>query len=349
MSAKSMRRAAYSLVRALSKSGVDVPLSVMLHALAACNGRTNWHVLLDQEQREDRKPGSALRSADIAYVRELLQTEAALDGQSRHLRRTMPQGLLERWNRTTPSPVDLLEALQAVTYSLKNWMEIADEEDKRDYDKAALQRAEALLSGQPLISPGALEDLLAAAHLVIDRWESGDLAEAVRELDALVSEIESLHSEAHEEGGTEQSAAEESRVVDCCDRCKTPFDADNPGTETGRCVCGAMVLPKYTPKIPGEVRSDDREFVAAFNAAEYFAAASDEKLAAMSRADFKPGSVMDEVAYWFETRSPSVRRVLSYVSFCTQEGREMGFEVVIEPQAARRWLEIHRPALVPSA
>jgi hypothetical protein len=35
-----------------------------------------------------------------------------------------------------------------------------------------------------------LEELLTAAHTVIDSWETGDLAEAVRELDSVTTAIE---------------------------------------------------------------------------------------------------------------------------------------------------------------
>lgn len=165
MRVKSVKRLAHSVVRSLKKRGHTVPLGVLLHALAAAGDQRSWHVALSREQRCNTQTLAALRN---------------------------------------------------VLSCLKNWVEIADEEDQRDYDYAAIELAERILAREGGSSqPGhraqpsqnrtlLLRDfaapvrellpaaLLEAARLVVARWERGDLAEAVRLLDAAIEEAEIL-------------------------------------------------------------------------------------------------------------------------------------------------------------
>jgi hypothetical protein len=165
MRVKSVKRLAHSVVRFLKKRGHTVPLGVLLHALAAAGDQRSWHVALSSEQRSNAQTLAALRN---------------------------------------------------VLRCLKNWVEIADEEDQRDYDYAAIEQAERILvrgggssqrghRAQPSQNGALLRRdfaapvrellpaaLLEAARLVVARWERGDLAEAVRLLDAAIEEAETL-------------------------------------------------------------------------------------------------------------------------------------------------------------
>jgi len=165
MRVKSVKRLAHSVVRSLKMRGYTVPLCVLLHALAAAGDQRSWHVALSQEQRSNTQTLSALRN---------------------------------------------------VLRCLKNWVEIADEEDQRDYDYDAIEQAERIVAregrasehvhlAQPsqegVLLPRDLAApvrellpaaLLEAARLVVARWERGDLAEAVRLLDAAIVETEIL-------------------------------------------------------------------------------------------------------------------------------------------------------------
>lgn len=53
--------------------------------------------------------------------------------------------LVVEMHRTLPTLIEAVKALAQVTACLGNWMEIANEEDKRDYDYEARDRALAVL------------------------------------------------------------------------------------------------------------------------------------------------------------------------------------------------------------
>lgn len=73
--------------------------------------------------------------------------------------------------------------LDAAPRSNRDWRELADEAF-RQRDTALLQRDNALANLGAVNA--RLATLRVAAGLVLARWESGDLAEAVRGLDAAV-------------------------------------------------------------------------------------------------------------------------------------------------------------------
>jgi hypothetical protein len=220
-------------------------------------------------------------------------------------------------------------------------MEIADDHDNREYDEVALERAEAVLSGAPKLPSESYQDLYVAARGVIDRWESGDLAEAVRELAAAVSEIDDSLERAPPDEDFEEQAVER------CDRCQAVFDASNPGTEIGRCVCGAIVLPRQASDseiIPVIIRSDDEEAdVVALNGAPWFASLTDRELSLTIGLRYQ---ARDVLAYWFESRAEPVKDLLAYAQAATKVGCEVGFEVEIDEKAADAWVKANRPHLL---
>ena len=61
-------------------------------------------------------------------------------------RRAAIAGARDKGNRRLIEALpELLSALDSVAWCLENWVELAPEEDRRDYDEAALEKARALL------------------------------------------------------------------------------------------------------------------------------------------------------------------------------------------------------------
>jgi hypothetical protein len=106
-----LKRIARRLGGALKASGHKLPHGVLLHALAACTGHVNWHVLAAGNRGAQ---AAALTAADLAYIHDLIASEDAFDLESRHLPDdSMPEGLLQRLigvptTEATPKPRVLL-------------------------------------------------------------------------------------------------------------------------------------------------------------------------------------------------------------------------------------------------
>ncbi len=140
MTKTKLKALASSIRKALQAKGHEVPQSVLLHAIAAAAGVTDWHVLTAALSRGEA--GSpVLTEEDRKYLFTLARTEQERSGAARHIERAAPQGLLDRLAKRAETP----------------FMRLID-----------------------------------AARLVLARWEHGDLAEAVRGLDAAVCGLEPL-------------------------------------------------------------------------------------------------------------------------------------------------------------
>ena len=99
-----MKKLAGSIGRVLSAKNYDVPQSVQLHGLAAAAGCTNGHVLA-AVKAAGVSAMSVLTAADLAYMRELVDAEEALEEESRHLSGvSAPQGLLFRLGTLPAEP-----------------------------------------------------------------------------------------------------------------------------------------------------------------------------------------------------------------------------------------------------
>lgn len=101
-------------------------------------------------------------------------------------------------------------------------------------------------------------------------------------------------------------------------------------------------------RIAAEVHSDDRVFEAHFDAAPWFATASDEEIEALALCGWGGDYAADEVALAMEEYNTDVERVLEYVHAIADRRDKKdvcGFECYVEAKDALAWLDTNRPAL----
>lgn len=102
--------------------------------------------------------------------------------------------------------------------------------------------------------------------------------------------------------------------------------------------------------IPAEAHTDDRAFSVQFDALRYFEAADDETLAALEVADFAHSYEADQVARDLASKHAELAALFVYLKQVNKNAWEtMGFEVVIDADAARAWLSENRPQVVDTA
>lgn len=100
------------------------------------------------------------------------------------------------------------------------------------------------------------------------------------------------------------------------------------------------------PAIKGTIRSDDGNESADFDALPWFQRASDAELVALARKDYGGDYEADEVAR--NTEDEGIARVLDYCAHDDDGNRitdPVGFEVHIDEEAARAWIDEYRPHL----
>lgn len=103
-----------------------------------------------------------------------------------------------------------------------------------------------------------------------------------------------------------------------------------------------ILLPneKSGPCISAEAHSDDRVFEVEFDAADWFAQASDEEITALAEIEWRGDREADEVAEYFTSNS-ELATLFDYVG---KKGN-IGFECSIDPDDAMAWVKQHRPEL----
>ena len=99
--------------------------------------------------------------------------------------------------------------------------------------------------------------------------------------------------------------------------------------------------------IPAEAHTDDRAFTVQFDALPYFASADNATLAALEVADFAHSYEADQVARELTTKYVELAALFVYLKQANKVAWEpIGFEVVIDADAARAWLTSHRPKVM---
>lgn len=95
------------------------------------------------------------------------------------------------------------------------------------------------------------------------------------------------------------------------------------------------------PAIAAEVHTDDRIYEVSFDAAPYFAQASDEDLRELHKCGWGCDYPADNVAHFMDAVSPEVGAMFAY----NARSRQPGFECNVEGDEAMTWLKQHRPVL----
>lgn len=100
-------------------------------------------------------------------------------------------------------------------------------------------------------------------------------------------------------------------------------------------------------QIPAEIHSDDRAVEVRFDALAWLEQASILELRDLAHCGFRGDYGSDAVGEWMSAHNAEVEGVFQYLSIIhkSRQGRDVGFEVSVEPLPALRWILEHRPAV----
>lgn len=102
------------------------------------------------------------------------------------------------------------------------------------------------------------------------------------------------------------------------------------------------VVPRI--RVCAEVHSDDYRVQAGFDAAPWFAQASDEAIVRLADAEWGTGEAADVVAEHFMKTHVRIAFMFDYLD-TFPEGAAIGFECSVDPDSAKDWLKQNRPGL----
>lgn len=98
--------------------------------------------------------------------------------------------------------------------------------------------------------------------------------------------------------------------------------------------------------IPAEAHTDDRAFSVHFDALPYFKTADNTTLAALEFTDFAHSYEADQVARDLASKHAELAALFVYLEQANKAAWEkIGFEVVIDADAAKAWLAVQRPQI----
>lgn len=108
---------------------------------------------------------------------------------------------------------------------------------------------------------------------------------------------------------------------------------------------GTIAPELLTPSIDAEVHDDGHQITAHFDAAAWFAQASEEDLWKLYSCGWARDYTADAVAEFYEDRDEGVKQMFELVRISQKTRNPVGFECCIESDQAMAWLEIHRKPL----
>lgn len=100
-----------------------------------------------------------------------------------------------------------------------------------------------------------------------------------------------------------------------------------------------------TPSIDAEAHDDGHQITAHFDAAAWFAQASDEALWGLYSCGWARDYQADAVAEFYEYRDDDVKKMFELVRISQNTRNPVGFECCVESDQAMAWLAIHRKPL----
>ncbi|WP_087864072.1 hypothetical protein [Comamonas thiooxydans] len=175
-----------------------------------------------------------------------------------------------------------------------------------------LQLTTERMDGQGIMGVGGI----AAVHAMAYHWhdhlmQGHDVGIALQDIDSLVESLQDL----------KQTIKERVRQHD-----------------------GQAMMPAVMTKLT----SDDGVAKAEFNAALWFYQASVEDLVELQQCGWNCDYPADAIAHFFEVKLNEVGNVFGHINRVNQDSfddRMTGFQVVVDAQAAKAWLAVHRPAV----
>lgn len=112
-------------------------------------------------------------------------------------------------------------------------------------------------------------------------------------------------------------------------------------------VPAAPAAELLTPSVRAKTFSDDYRFEVSFDAAAWFAQASDDEITGLKSIGWAGDEASDAVALHFESSNSDIADMLDYCR-ASQTGRMrdgVGFECKVDGDEALDWLKWHRPEL----
>ena len=99
--------------------------------------------------------------------------------------------------------------------------------------------------------------------------------------------------------------------------------------------------------IPAEAHTDDRNVVVAFDATTFFETVADDLIRELIEDGFAGGYGADAVAQELADETNELGRMFWYLEHTNERRAEpLGYEVSVDRDAAKHWLELHRPHLL---
>ena len=309
MKDQELRKLARGLGRALKAKHHAVPHSVLLHAIAAITGSTDWHVLTASAKAPKVKKATALNAPFIELggapltmnVLKRLENQGDIRAIIEIELNTIIDGNLESFlddlsERMTGSTAGLLDISYRVLHSGSS---------HRAAD-LALQVHQNLTDwkGEQLKAYG-LDALLEAANATLDDPQGLVLSEGSIAVEVSAAEV-------------------------CWEGMGVDADDEEP-----RAV-----------GIPAETHSDDRVFEVSFDAAPWFKSATDEEILKLANCGFGGDYPADEVSLFMAGINQEVKEMHNYVCRLQNTRRDCGFECHVNRAAAMMWIGKHRPALL---
>lgn len=98
-------------------------------------------------------------------------------------------------------------------------------------------------------------------------------------------------------------------------------------------------------RVGAEVHDDGHHYEVDFDAAPWFAQASDQDIRALHEIGWEGDYASDAVAEFFEATHPDIAEVFTFCRATQRTRSAVGFECSVEGDEAMTWLKYHRPGL----
>lgn len=142
------------------------------------------------------------------------------------------------------------------------------------------------------------------------------------------------------------------RALDALAKAVGKRQRPNPYPDTPETEGGKTPMPKNAPAVPAEAHSDDRNVEVDFDAAPWFAQASDKDILALAECGFGGDYPADEVARFFTPAEPRMDDLFRYLEIIRADPAKKdccGFECHVDHKAALAWIKANRPAIAEAA
>jgi hypothetical protein len=305
MKDQELKKLAKGLGRALKLKKYVVPHSVLLHAVAAIAGETNWHVVT-----ANAKPTEVPETKTSSNIPVLKLGDPALSTNA-----------LMR--------MEAAEDIRAIVEMELNTLLEGDFEGFLDELSERITGSIAGLSdiSYRVVHPTAEGDLALSVYQNLTDWKPDQLK--AYGLNALLEDATTVLDRPKGFSGTSDTVMLEvtAAMLEWNDGGIEDEDSDTNG-------------------IPAECHSDDRVFEVSFDAAPWFARATDQEILRLANCGFGGDYPADEVSMSMAGRNADLKELHKYVERVHGKGRDCGYECHVDSAAALAWIKQHRPVLL---